>query len=425
MLNRFEKRLVHQTVRSDFPALESFSTLNSVKVKKKEVNAADVDQEPWRKQVGTAICLQTGFRFVAEAIAAGSLDDLDPTLCSRYIAGESQAPNRATSRRRLKELTQACIESPKVLVGHNCFIDVIYLFKLFYGDLPDTVEDFQAAVHDTFPNIFDTKYMATAGSFGNRFRGSNLQELDNTFAHREEPDIYKIGDHPHYAEEDSSFHEAGFDSFATAKVFLRLAACFQALSTGADAASLLKKEDATSLSSHLRHPTASNSLGTPGGLENVSGTDGTTESNDIQARLDVSQPTSVGTSQESANHYETLSDSDLETVSDMVERSASRSSTVEPEVVEALPVDIEKLRVDRGQVSVGNSATAKATPCMLQSWDAAFWHPYKNKLRLFGTIEEEAILQPNTTAPPTEREGKVEDSEEQPSLFGKVRSFFT
>eukprot|EP00929_Paragymnodinium_shiwhaense_P039261 TRINITY_DN20643_c0_g1_i1.p1 TRINITY_DN20643_c0_g1~~TRINITY_DN20643_c0_g1_i1.p1 ORF type:complete len:606 (+),score=151.26 TRINITY_DN20643_c0_g1_i1:238-2055(+) len=50
----------------------------------------------------------------------------------------------------------------KPLVGHNCFYDFLHLHQTFYGELPETVQDFKQSWLQLFPQTLDTKYLAEA-----------------------------------------------------------------------------------------------------------------------------------------------------------------------------------------------------------------------------------------------------------------------
>lgn len=64
------------------------------------------------------------------------------------------------------------------LVGHNVFIDLIYFYSSFLGQLPNKVEDFVHRIHEIFPTIIDTKYLATQHSANPALQRSSLEELD-------------------------------------------------------------------------------------------------------------------------------------------------------------------------------------------------------------------------------------------------------
>lgn len=391
-LNRFQKRLVHQIVRSDFPKLQSISQSESVKIKNKRSDPVDKDQEPWRKYVANAICHQTGFRWIAEAIAAGKLDDLDPALCGRRIAGELDAPTRKDFARRLREIIAKCVATPKVLVGHNCLLDLIYIYKLFYGELPNNVEDFQATVHSTFPLVFDTKYMVTTGAHSDYFRGSQLWEVDQAFENQKEPIMYLPNDQSQYSQEQREFHQAGFDSFVTAKVFLRLAARF-------DPASHVNDSLEPEIKTMNRQRAQKENLQHEAGLSSAFISNNTA----VKAIESLSDPSNIRSSSEIPsqnrlalnNIFDTLSDSDMEAATEQVENPVSNSQASKPDSIESLTRDINEL-----QVLPGKSTDARADSPHVQEvayelpqWDNEFWDTYRNKLRVFGTVEEACDLE--------------------------------
>lgn len=97
------------------------------------------------------------------------------------------------------------------LVGHNCLLDLCHIFHKFIAPCPHDWSDFKALLHETFPVIIDTKYMA-----------SSMQLLDNAL---EDLTAYvKTKSIPFVIQTEPApaFHDAGFDSFCTGRVFLGL-----------------------------------------------------------------------------------------------------------------------------------------------------------------------------------------------------------
>jgi poly(A)-specific ribonuclease len=98
---------------------------------------------------------------------------------------------------------------------------VVNLYRCFIGDLPEDVGEFRAKLNEMFPLVIDTKYMATM----------NMMRWADTSLHAVEADLNSEGkpriDLPIDFEQElnaSTYHEAGFDSFVTAKIGLKLAA---------------------------------------------------------------------------------------------------------------------------------------------------------------------------------------------------------
>jgi poly(A)-specific ribonuclease len=88
--------------------------------------------------------------------------------------------------------------------------------------LPDTLDGFCTAIHELFPRIIDTKYLATCQG-GDLHASPTLQEIAEGLESQELPDIVTHADYSKY-HMTQAFHEAGYDSLLTATIFLRLAA---------------------------------------------------------------------------------------------------------------------------------------------------------------------------------------------------------
>ncbi|KAB8801884.1 hypothetical protein FH972_026706 [Carpinus fangiana] len=213
-LNRFEKRLVHQIVRAEYPTLQTFSRTEGVQVQPLDEEEQKRIKETLQQRLNNTLFNQVGFRWVAEAMAGGDLFGLDLDALG-YIQGENEPKSREAFERRINTLRNTLAERKKVLIGHNCLLDLIYFFKTFYGPLPETVEEFQ-------------------------------QQVEQALTELEVPVFENGSEHASY-EDSEQYHEAGFDSYITAKVFLKLAAKIASEHpqtwTLADASSALQDKD--------------------------------------------------------------------------------------------------------------------------------------------------------------------------------------
>ena len=207
---------------------------------------------------------QVGVRWLAEAMcpdvdkvltrervppsASGSLAKLALSTCPVDATDEE----REAHTLRFEELCGILKEKRTVLVGHNLFLDLIYFYTFFFGPLPDRVEGFQKTIAELFPLVFDTKYLADKINNNSPLYRSSLQEIDQELSKLPLPIIGRdlvltLGqpvdsdeltfnsetplEHSKY-HSDSPFHEAGFDSFTTAKVLIRLSARIEAAAKG-------------------------------------------------------------------------------------------------------------------------------------------------------------------------------------------------
>ena len=180
------------------------------------------------------ITRQVGLRWLFEAMVGGSLSTLDPLmLVPRPPEGEAVLIDSAAEAASFVALQEVLRTHRTVLVGHNFFTDLIYMYATFFGPLPETYNGFSDEIHKLFPKIVDTKYVATADRGGeggaprNPFQwASSLEELDDVLRAQETPIINTHPDHLKY-EMQASLHEAGYDSFLTAKILIRLSANLQ------------------------------------------------------------------------------------------------------------------------------------------------------------------------------------------------------
>ncbi|KAB0798734.1 hypothetical protein PPYR_06614 [Photinus pyralis] len=118
--------------------------------------------------------------------------------------------------------------SKKPIIGHNLFFDLMLLIHHFETPLPKSYLLFKRTVHSLFPKIFDTKYI-TFEVYRNIL--NDKQKLKTGLA-----SVYlyfKDGPGRHLAPQSpfiqlqgcnsGTFHNAGWDSFCTGYIFIRLA----------------------------------------------------------------------------------------------------------------------------------------------------------------------------------------------------------
>ncbi|GFF70510.1 54S ribosomal protein L17, mitochondrial [Aspergillus lentulus] len=367
-LNRFQKRLVHQLIEVEYPSLVTISRPDFIQIidyneererSVREQRVTRVRERTWK---------QTGFRWVAEALAGGDLTNLD----SGYFIGIMASSAAVESKYPLNEfsdrLKQRLKEHRPVLVGHNLFSDLIYFCRCFFGPLPSKVEEFQSMAHELFPVLMDTKYMAThnCGSINPR---SSLSELNGNLAKKAIP---KISIHPQHFKYTTQKieHEAGYDSLLTAQVFIRLSA--QLRDGGVD-------------------------------LPQQKSTKGAQDTSNLQQ-----------TYQEVAS--DAYAERRLQTTSGSAKNSfgsKSRPSTTESpkaptnrllgtrfdllEIEEAMDEVDSNIHIDDRRLSLGPTDSVEvmqkaANGELIPRLGAEFWKVYGNKLRVFGTLERVCVM---------------------------------
>ena len=185
VLSNYHKRLVHQVVRSKYPKFVSIGRGTFVQIVPYNKEREDKIKENRKRRRRMHIVQQTGFRWVVEALVGGSLATLDLSVHAGSEGGQSSDKKQrllAQSNNIKKKLK----DKQTVLVGHNLFADLVNFYRCFLGALPERVEDFQRAIHELFPLVIDTKYMATRGQ-GSWEATSSLMNINDALAQCEKP----------------------------------------------------------------------------------------------------------------------------------------------------------------------------------------------------------------------------------------------
>ncbi|CAI0378774.1 unnamed protein product [Linum tenue] len=95
----------------------------------------------------------------------------------------------------------------KLIVGHNCFLDIAHVYSKFLGPLPCTAEEFASSLNKHFPYIVDTKILLNSSDDLTRVVAPSVKvevEMDDTRS-----TDWNSG----------AKHEAGFDAFMTGCIF--------------------------------------------------------------------------------------------------------------------------------------------------------------------------------------------------------------
>lgn len=143
----------------------------------------------------------------------------------------------------LRKVIQVLSDLERPIIFHNGFLDAMFIYRAFVGQLPLRQEDFKAQFSYYFPSIYDTKILAKGGGFQAKSFKQNSR-LEDCYS-----DALSFGHEGLAVEIDSSLytykiesvgkqqghHEAGFDAMATGYSFLKLAKADQLLSDNSNA----------------------------------------------------------------------------------------------------------------------------------------------------------------------------------------------
>lgn len=95
-----------------------------------------------------------------------------------------------------------------ILVGHNQFYDLCFIYQTFIGQLPPSQEAFRQEIHRLFPRMVDTKHLASRGGHS-MVADDSLGELYASL--KDEPNPLLIQDTLLKSGKGHA-HQAGYDS---------------------------------------------------------------------------------------------------------------------------------------------------------------------------------------------------------------------
>jgi poly(A)-specific ribonuclease len=241
-------------------------------------------------------------------------------------------------------------------VGHNCFLDLVYIYRTFIDELPDTVEEFQERIHKLWPIVVDTKYMSTHNC-GDINPVSSLEQIAEELSNEKTPILEVDKEHKKY-EEVANFHEAGYDSFMTAQIAARLSAKLYKAGTFDDV------DDSSSISTEKAITNGFNGLkltATALNTHNHHVENGT----EPPAEPDAFMPSVEG------GKWKRRGDPTLPLPAD-------------DDPFEYNPVNLNHHHHD--------AELEKSYDGGMPAWSSGFWRVYGNKLRVFGTEEAVCVL---------------------------------
>jgi len=113
------------------------------------------------------------------------------------------------TKRKLLACEKKLQKRRPILVGHNQFTDLCFLYATFFGPLPVQLDDFRKHIQYLFPRVVDTKYMATRNGHDMRPE-ETLEDLfesvkDQTIPFVEQPADFWKSNSAHQADYDSKY----------------------------------------------------------------------------------------------------------------------------------------------------------------------------------------------------------------------------
>jgi len=179
--NAFQRRLVYQTARQQFPTLglSGVTRPDGDRVISVSKDSASAKKEEELKDLET-------------------LENVEAAL-------------------GFSKVIKMMSDSKKLVVGHNMVLDICHTLNQFCAPLPADYQDFKEMANTIFPNILDTKLMANTIPFKDEIMNSSLGELLKTVSEKpyEMLTIKPRKEGYGYIEADNKYHEAGYDAYIT------------------------------------------------------------------------------------------------------------------------------------------------------------------------------------------------------------------
>jgi poly(A)-specific ribonuclease len=152
-----------------------------------------------------------GARFIFEALAGNDIDAIDPFWWLAPNAnGFPQFIDLEPIKKNLEDIKTRLSKRSRILVGHNLFTDLAFLYQTFIGDLPENHVEFAQNINNHWKTVIDTKYLATCGNESNN-GNSSLKEIWRSVQDQKYPIIEMAKGFRIYGPEGKD-HEAGYDS---------------------------------------------------------------------------------------------------------------------------------------------------------------------------------------------------------------------
>ena len=138
----------------------------------------------------------------------------------------------------VKNIIEKIIECEKPIVGHNCFIDLLFIMSHFMEEIPKHYKQFKNILRNKFKGgIYDTKYLYNSSTFNfNENKEeiniknnihleslyTNLKKENDKLEENKKIKIEIPKDFINYLDEsnNSKFHQADYDSFTTGCSFI-------------------------------------------------------------------------------------------------------------------------------------------------------------------------------------------------------------
>ncbi|KAI1448309.1 CAF1-domain-containing protein [Annulohypoxylon stygium] len=225
-LNGLQLRLIYQIIHEDYPActakrIPTGDMKGCVSVSLVEEAAKLKDKARQQFEINDLKKL-SGLQILLEALSGGPFTK---RINREWVYHNNKPPIGLESWSKFNrtfdfEQCEASLQQSRpILVGHNLLQDLAFLFQTFFHPLPPKFDDFINKIHTLFPRIVDTKFMHTRERHMME-SDSTLHDLHHHYAQNQFP-AFRCD--PRFSSGQARAHNAGFDSYITAVLYLKQA----------------------------------------------------------------------------------------------------------------------------------------------------------------------------------------------------------
>lgn len=110
-------------------------------------------------------------RLIYEAVAFSEFNEQIDLACTSAdkmkLTARKSSPEAKKDRERnallhmigFSEVIKLLVKYKKPLVGHNLYLDLLYIFNAFVEPLPENYKEFKSYFHSLFPIVYDTRFI--------------------------------------------------------------------------------------------------------------------------------------------------------------------------------------------------------------------------------------------------------------------------
>ncbi|XP_017783607.1 PREDICTED: poly(A)-specific ribonuclease PARN-like domain-containing protein 1 [Nicrophorus vespilloides] len=234
-LNRQEEKEFLQIMKSDdfFAENKVLSAFIDVEIKKISIwlNKKDLEDElplpaineKYRTNFEMCYCIHKIIRKYFKNIHTYVKDDV--FMVSRKAVDWSLEDETMKSALGFTNIFRLLVQSKKPLVGHNPYMDLLLLYNTFEAPLPQSYAEFKSSFVALFPSVYDTKKISREIKIPDGLRLAALEDYYEFY--KDSGGRHLAMRSPFIQQIDRSsfdhFHDAGWDSYCTGYIFIRMA----------------------------------------------------------------------------------------------------------------------------------------------------------------------------------------------------------